>query len=167
MSLVPRVLGTNPGKNKKKSSWRRPVLIFVVLLALVLLGTVVVLSSVKYYFGVPQSAFITELEVPWADGLDAIKPLTPTPVEEEDLGSEIVTASDVARRATTRDDEDEPETVEDPEDVETPELPSAEDGSEQWGVDGKGTGGYWMRDDWDGRVHDTHSWQHLNDVKLK
>ena len=34
----------------------------------------------------------------------------------------------------------------------------------EWDVDGRGTGEYWMRKDWDGHVEGTHDWTRLNNV---
>lgn len=189
MSLVPRVLGAHSGKKKKPSaSWRRPVLIFIFLLALVLLGTVIVLSSVKAYFGVPASAFITEREVPWIDGRDAIKPLTPWVEEGEAADApntarseswqrdDFVTETFVDEQLAVVEDEldltpggpePEPVEIESLGDFEPVDFVDSESSATTWGPDGKGTGGYWMRQDWDGRVEGTHSWDHLYNVTLK
>ncbi len=35
---------------------------------------------------------------------------------------------------------------------------------DDWGVDGKGSGGYWMKADWDGRVEGTKSWDRLDQI---
>jgi inositol phosphorylceramide mannosyltransferase catalytic subunit len=44
---------------------RRALYIFLTLLALFLLGTVAVLSSVTYYLAIDPHAYLTELEVPF------------------------------------------------------------------------------------------------------
>jgi mannosyltransferase OCH1-like enzyme len=44
---------------------RRGLLILLSILGLVLLGTVVVLSSITYYLTIDPSAFLSELEVPY------------------------------------------------------------------------------------------------------
>ncbi|KAK4686177.1 hypothetical protein P7C73_g3955, partial [Tremellales sp. Uapishka_1] len=38
---------------------------------------------------------------------------------------------------------------------------------QEWGVDGAGSGGYWMREDWDGRVERTDSWERLENVTTR
>ncbi|ODO05025.1 hypothetical protein I350_05637 [Cryptococcus amylolentus CBS 6273] len=45
--------------------------------------------------------------------------------------------------------------------VETTPSPTS---SATWGIDGAGSGGYWMEKDWDGRVRDTDSWERLYNV---
>jgi hypothetical protein len=42
---------------------------------------------------------------------------------------------------------------------------SADEGD--WGIDGKGTGSYWMKSQWDGKVHDTEDWSRLYNVTLR
>jgi len=44
---------------------RRALYIFLTLLALVLIGTVAVLSSVTYYLAINPHAYLTDLEVPF------------------------------------------------------------------------------------------------------
>lgn len=46
---------------------RRAFYVFLSVLALFLLGTVVVLSSVTYYLAINPSAYLSELEVPYLD----------------------------------------------------------------------------------------------------
>lgn len=41
---------------------------------------------------------------------------------------------------------------------------SIEEDVGQWGIDGMGSGSYWMRNNWDGRVRDTDSWERLYNV---
>ncbi|BEJ10863.1 hypothetical protein CspHIS471_0102850 [Cutaneotrichosporon sp. HIS471] len=159
MSNPPR----RPGA--KKALWRRPLVILAVLIFLVLVGTVIVLSTVKAYFGVDPSVFLTEDDVPWRPE-DAIMPLRdPAPVDastessisnterDDDFGTILdgnVADADDATNAP-------------PASTDT----SASEDSEDWGLDGKGTGGYWMRKGWDGKVQDTHSWERLYNVTTR
>lgn len=46
---------------------RRALFVFLTLLGLVLVGTVIVLSSVSYYLAIPYAAYITEQEIPVLD----------------------------------------------------------------------------------------------------
>jgi mannosyltransferase OCH1-like enzyme len=46
---------------------RRAIYFFLSFLALFLVGTVVVLSSITYYLAIDPSAYLTELEVPTLD----------------------------------------------------------------------------------------------------
>lgn len=38
---------------------------------------------------------------------------------------------------------------------------------QQWGLDGMGSGQYWMQSEWDGHVHDTDDWSRLYNVTLR
>jgi inositol phosphorylceramide mannosyltransferase catalytic subunit len=49
--------------------WRRTLYVLVAVLALFLLGTVVVLSSISYFLAIHPNAFLTELEVPVLDNV--------------------------------------------------------------------------------------------------
>lgn len=176
MSNQPR----RSGGSKKKSAWRRPVLIFVVLLALVLVGTVIVLSTVVHYFGVDKRAFLTEDEVPWRPE-DVIKPLLdPVPQTELSDGAESGSAETPnAKRAEdfteildgdVADDTDVPSATAESavsQPATSADAPATEEGDDVWGIDGKGTGGYWMRKDWDGKVANTHSWDRLYNVTTR
>lgn len=53
---------------------RRALYIFLSVLALFLLGTLVVLSSVTYYLAIDPSAYLTELEVPILDNVTRWNP---------------------------------------------------------------------------------------------
>jgi hypothetical protein len=39
--------------------------------------------------------------------------------------------------------------------------------AEDWDIDGKGTGSYWMKNQWDGKVHDTDDWSRLYNVTTR
>jgi hypothetical protein len=159
MSNPPRRNGA-----KKKALWRRPLVIFAVLIFLVLAGTVIVLSTVKAYFGVDPAAFLTENEVPWRPE-DAIA-LLRDPAPAADASAEASSAK--TERAEDFDkildgdvaDEDAPAVTG------TATTTESEDDVE-WGLDGKGTGGYWMRKDWDGKVQNTHAWDRLYNITTR
>lgn len=168
MSNPPR----RSGGVMKKSAWRRPVLIFAVLLALFLVGTVIVLSTVVHYFGVDKNSFLSEDEVPWKPE-DVIKPLRDPPQtelaespssESEDAKSKRASEDfteildgDVADGASAGATSDS---------AVTGSTPSTSE-DDAWGIDGKGTGGYWMRKDWDGKVANTHSWDRLYNITAR
>ncbi|KAL1411909.1 hypothetical protein Q8F55_002895 [Vanrija albida] len=161
------------GGNTKSSSSRarRAVLIIAVLITLFLLGTVIVLSSISYYLRIPLEAYLTEEEVPWRPQ-DVIKPLIGS---EDEVGPPIhwddVTASQgVPTTHHRRSDAIEiTETDVLPHSAIAKEPVLADDTANDgvWGVDGKGTGGYWMRDGWDGKVANTASWEHLYNVTVR
>ena len=144
------------------SKTRKAVIVFLVLLSLFLVGTVVVLSTVSYYFALPQVAFLTEEEVPWRPQ-DGIRPLKDLPV------AQVKPSGGVARR---QDDlgilgeETLPEVWEDLEEIAEEEEIGAYS-SDAWGLDGEGTGGYWMRKDWDGTVRGSDSWERLFNVTTR
>ncbi|WVW80297.1 hypothetical protein I302_102275 [Kwoniella bestiolae CBS 10118] len=46
-------------------------------------------------------------------------------------------------------------------------MDEVEENDEKWGIDGKGSGGYWMRKDWNGKVEDTNSWERLFNVTTR
>jgi hypothetical protein len=59
---------------------RKIVITLIVLVSLILVGTIVVLSSISYYLAIPAGAYLTEDEVPWRPE-DVIRSLydAPTP----------------------------------------------------------------------------------------
>ena len=140
------------------------------------------LSSVRYYLAFPDGAFLTEDEVPWT-GQDLIKALMEQPTinqtiaerqdweelkaEDAVLGSETIPQiwdeiSEVgevkADIAATEDLEDDSASIE--------VLADAGTG-EDWGIDGMGTGSYWMKEQWDGKVRDTNDWSRLYNVTAR
>ena len=52
------------------ASRRRSLQVFLIILALFLVGTVIVLSSVSYYLAIDPRAYLTEEEVGYAEGDD-------------------------------------------------------------------------------------------------
>jgi hypothetical protein len=175
-------MSSSPRTARQTHPYRKAIIIFSILVSLFLLGTVIVLSSVSYYLAFPDGAFLTEDEVPWT-GEDLIKALLDPPsvngtierrqeweelkAEDAVMGSETipqiwdeVDASEVKAEdvSATEDLEDDSDSI----------NLSSEIGSEEaWGIDGMGTGSYWMKDQWDGKVHDTNDWSRLYNVTTR
>jgi len=175
-------MSSSPRTARQTHPYRKAIIIFSILVSLFLLGTVIVLSSVSYYLAFPDGAFLTEDEVPWT-GEDLIKALSDAPsvngtverrqeweelkAEDAIMGSETipqiwdeVDASEVKAEdvSVTEDLEDDSDSI----------NLSSEIGSEEaWGIDGMGTGSYWMKDQWDGKVHDTNDWSRLYNVTTR
>jgi hypothetical protein len=173
---------------------RKIVITLIVLVSLILVGTIVVLSSISYYLAIPADAYLTEIEVPWKPE-DVIRSLyePPSPSAEagavkakrqdfEEVGTGVSPSTGVMGTDTIAEvweeleeeleEEFEHEAVDHAYDdaVEISQVSSpsgSEDEDWAWGVDGKGTGGYWMREDWDGTVQDTASWNRLYNVTTR
>lgn len=190
---------TRRSRDTSPSRTRKTVIVFLVILSLILLGTVIVLSTVSYYLAIPSWAYLTETEVAWRPE-DVIKPLLEQPrpklskrVQWRELDSDVpaytstgtATASIISVDSATMTAETWDEFKEEMEELDAAEevdediftkpeseavdtLPTAtssiEEDNGQWGIDGMGTGSYWMRNDWDGRVRDTDSWERLYNV---
>ncbi|EIW66516.1 hypothetical protein TREMEDRAFT_40831 [Tremella mesenterica DSM 1558] len=137
------------------SRTKKTAIVFLVLLSLVLIGTVVVLSTVSYYLAIPTMAYLTEEEVPWR-AEDVIGPLRNSDMPQ--IRAEHPTIGRFSEEEMTDGDEVEGENGYD-------EEQQWED--EMWGPDGKGTGGYWMRAGWEGQVQGTDSWQRLFNVTTR
>ena len=152
---------------------RKPLIILLTLLFLFLIGTVLVLSNVSYYLNIPARAYITEDEVPW-QASDAISQLRYDPrsavphrkrQEWEDAGDP---ENAVMGTETIPEIWDQlAEEVEDDDGMMMMIDDDAEGGEGSWGLNGKGTGGYWMRTGWNGTVQDTDDWQRLLDVPTR
>ena len=156
---------------------KKIALTLLVLLSLFLAGTIVVLSTTKYYLNIPQYAYLTEDEVAWRQS-DAIKPLLYEP--EESL---VLRRQEWDEITDVRPDGGPdggvmgadmlPEVWEELEEVTAEigdEVGTAQSGDETevvWDVDGPGTGGYWMRKDWEGTVRGTDSWERLFNVTTR
>jgi hypothetical protein len=134
MSLSIRATSQSSGSRSRKV-----VIVLLIILTLFLIGTVVVLSSVSYWLAIPAAAYLTEEEVPWRPG-DAIGSLRYSPPS----------SAQSHRRQMEVDDE-----------MGDFVKPASET---EWDVDGEGSGGYWMRNDWDGHVEGTHDWTRLFNV---
>lgn len=191
---------TRRSRDTSTSLTRKTVIAFLVILSLVLLGTVIVLSTVSYYLAIPSWAYLTETEVAWR-AEDVIKPLLEQPrpklskrVQWGELDSDVLSYSSTGAAASAstisvdsatmtaetwdefKEEMEELDAAEEvDEDIATqPEseavdtdptaTSSIEEDNGQWGIDGMGTGSYWMRNDWDGRVRDTDSWERLYNV---
>jgi hypothetical protein len=123
---------------RQGSSIRRNVLIAIfVVLGLFLLGTVLVLSTVQSYFSIPDWAYLTDLE------LGGWNEKTIGRIPEFQMEGPAPTDAEGLGGDVDEGYED-------------------EDGV-AWGHQGKGTGKYWMRKDWDGRVRETE-WTRLDNV---
>ncbi|KAJ9102990.1 hypothetical protein QFC19_004547 [Naganishia cerealis] len=115
------------------------------ILGLFLLGTIIVLSTIQRYFHIDDWAYLSESEIGgWqdGDGDTGMRGLIP-PLKDLDVGNS--TAVGQARWNQTK----------------------GADEDNVWGPNGKGTGGYWMRQDWDGQVQDTQSWNRLYNVSSR
>jgi len=178
----PRAMSSSPRTARQTHPYRKAIIIFSILVSLFLLGTVIVLSSVSYYLAFPDGAFLTEDEVPWT-GEDLIKALLDPrtmngtierrqeweelKAEDAIMGSETipqiwdeVDASEVkaADVTITEDLEDDSGSIN-----LSPEI----DSPQSWGIDGMGTGSYWMKDQWDGTVQNTNDWSRLYNVTAR
>ncbi|WWC68502.1 uncharacterized protein I206_102431 [Kwoniella pini CBS 10737] len=200
---------SNPTTPSKKSSskTRKIIISLLVILSLFLIGTVIVLSSVSYYLGIPNWAYLTESEVSWRPS-DTIKSLKDPSIFNEsssldennknrrrkewrDVTDDLATGgiletSGVLGTDTLPDswkeleeemeeldqveESDEPPTyVDSVETTAESENDQLDENAEQtendlWGIDGKGSGGYWMQKDWNGKVENTKSWNRLFNV---
>ncbi|WWC60444.1 uncharacterized protein I303_103016 [Kwoniella dejecticola CBS 10117] len=224
-----RSSSTSPKKTSSKT--RKIVITLLVILSLFLVGTVIVLSSVSYYLGIPNWAYLTESEVSWRPS-DTINPLkdpleyneslalahseagsavkrqrrrSPTPIprkEWRDVTDDLAETSEPLEASGVLGTETLPESWKELEE-EMEELDAAEESDESptyddslespsvistssanahaqvdesdgedasasgddiWGIDGKGSGGYWMQKDWNGKVENTQSWDRLFNV---
>ncbi|ORY29752.1 nucleotide-diphospho-sugar transferase [Naematelia encephala] len=181
---------TNRHHETPTSRSRKLVITLLILLSLFLLGTVIVLSSVSYYLAIPSGAYLTEEEVPWRLG-DAIAPLKYRPDEtsqqhkrqdwdnvdevppEMPSGDSVMGADEIAEvweqlgEVDVESDAELDDSVEaEPMEVET-EIEIQDVDETVWDVDGRGSGDYWMRKDWDGRVKESDSWHRLFNVTTR
>lgn len=184
-------MSSTPRTARQTHPYRKVIIIFSILVSLFLLGTVIVLSSVSYYLAIPDGAFLTEEEVPWTgdDHIASLKEPVSVP-EVIDLGKrqewEEVTGEGAVLGAETIPEvwdelAEEALPVEGVEpvasysspseaaDVENASYSSVSDVSDEgsWGIDGKGSGAYWMKEDWDGVVRDSSSWDRLYNVTTR
>ncbi|WRT65829.1 uncharacterized protein IL334_002779 [Kwoniella shivajii] len=183
-------------RSPKSTRTKKIVITVLILLSLFLIGTVIVLSSVSYYLGIPNWAYLTESEVAWRPD-DVIKPLK-DPLssngtsrglqrrkEWRDVTDEVIEPSEASSVVGTetlpeswKELEEEMEQLDAEEESE--ESPTYDDDVETssdalnesaedaiWGIDGKGTGGYWMQKDWTGKVENSNSWDRLYNVTTR
>lgn len=137
----PLVASSSAPSRRTSTSLRNKIIIgLLVFLGLFLIGTVIVLSSIKSYFAIPEWAYITESEIGgWDGGKGNIREFQ----TEAGVGAIAVDAEGHALNGTKK-------TV-------------FEDGVE-WAEEGKGSAEYWMRADWNGTVRGTDSWDRLMNV---
>jgi hypothetical protein len=170
-------MSSSPRTARQTHPYRKAIIIFSILVSLFLLGTVIVLSSVSYYLAFPDGAFLTEDEVPWT-GEDLIKALSDPPTvngtierrqEWEELKAEdAIMGSETIPQIWDEVKAEDVSAIQDLEDDSDSINLSPEIGSEEaWGIDGMGTGSYWMKDQWDGKVHDTNDWSRLYNVTTR
>lgn len=176
-------MSSTPRTARQTHPYRKAIIIFSILVSLFLLGTVVVLSSVSYYLAIPDGAFLTEDEVPWT-GEDLIKVLSDPPTtngtvmkrqdweelqaEDAVMGSETIPQVwDEISEVGQVEDAPSPEAVDD--NLGDASIDVFEESSivDEWDIDGKGTGSYWMKNQWDGKVHDTDDWSRLYNVTTR
>lgn len=144
----------------------------------------IVLSSVRYYLAIPDGAFLTEEEVPWT-GEDLIAPLK----EPEQLNltmikrqgwAELGNEGGVLGAETIPEvwNEMDPDTSDETASTITPPVEANSDYTASsssiestndvaWGIDGQGSGAYWMREDWDGVVRDADNWDRLYNITAR
>lgn len=147
---------------KPSSSRSKVTVVLLVLLSLFLVGTVLVLSFVSYYFAIPSTAYLTEDEVTWiSEGV--IKPLLyepPSTPQQHRRQEEIVTEDNVEEEWTEIE-----EALGLGLNVSAPaDIVEIFSDDAEWDIDGQGTGGYWMRKDWSGHVEGTHEWSRLDNI---
>jgi hypothetical protein len=160
----------------KSSTSRKIINTFLILLTLFLIGTVIVLSSVSYWLAIPSLAYLTEDEVGWSDR-DMIGSLKYDPGsalshrikrDEGDVADGILGVESLPKIWEEMEEDLKGDQMEEPGLPEGAEAIEFQDEEQVvWGVDGKGSGGYWMLEDWDGHVEGTHSWERLSNVTTR
>lgn len=173
-------MSSTPRTGRQTHPYRKVIIIFSILVSLFLLGTVIVLSSVSYYLAIPDGAFLTEEEVRWT-GEDLIASLKEPEVYNatlaerqgwEELGDEELGGEDAVLgtetipqiwtgSAATWPDGEKPEVTHAASTTSWSEEGTSDAG---WGIDGQGSGAYWMKDNWDGVVRDADNWERLYNV---
>lgn len=147
-TLIPATSSSSSRKSSGSSSIKQKLFIAALtILGLFLLGTVIVLSTIQRYFRIEDWAYLSESEIGgWTDGpgMNGVIPA----LKELDFGSSGNGTARVNKTTAFGEYED-------------------EDSVDVWGSNGEGTGGYWMRQDWDGTVQDTHDWDRLYNVTLR
>lgn len=134
---------SSSSSSSKSSLTRKISLGFLIILALFLIGTIIVLSTVRHYFGIPESADLTERDVLWDHGKGNIREF-----QQEKYGLH---------------DHFNVDSIEDGVAIEDLGHGNG-NGNGIWGKEGKGSGGYWMKRNWNGVVGETTSWQRLYNV---
>lgn len=142
-ALIPAASSSSSSSSRKSSGTsikQKLFIAFLTILGLFLLGTVIVLSTIQRYFRIEDWAYLDESEIGgWSEGGgNGVIPAL------KDLAVGNATR---ANRTTGWEDEEEEQ--------------------DTWGPNGEGTGGYWMKQDWDGTVRDTEDWNRLYNVTLR
>ncbi|KAI5450832.1 hypothetical protein NCC49_002574 [Naganishia albida] len=142
-ALIPAASSSSSSSSRKSSGTsikQKLFIAFLTILGLFLLGTVIVLSTIQRYFRIEDWAYLDESEIGgWSEGGgNGVIPAL------KDLAVGNATR---ANRTTGWEDEEEEQ--------------------DAWGPNGEGTGGYWMKQDWDGTVRDTEDWNRLYNVTLR
>lgn len=120
---------------------RRPLLVFLSLLSLWLIGTVAVLSSATWFFGIPSWALLTDGDVPTWPGEAWLAPST------------LADSPAVAAGSSDLDDL-----------LDVAPSSGAADAAAAIAV--AAASGAVSTEAWDGYVPGTEDWSHLNDVQL-
>ncbi|KAJ9120552.1 hypothetical protein QFC24_005228 [Naganishia onofrii] len=129
---------------------------FLVILGLFLLGTVIVLSTIKRYFAIPDWAYLSEADVGGWSSDGQMQGLIPALRE---LNASLSAAKGLPMIGDL-------DGVDGEEEGEVAATAGEEEGA-VWGPNGEGTGGYWMRSDWRGQVGGTDSWERLYNVSTR
>lgn len=186
-------MSSTPRTARQTHPYRNIIIVFSILVSLFLVGTIIVLSSVSYYLAFPDGAFLTEEEVPWTgdDLIASLKEPVPVPEpeavrlrrrqdwEELDREDAVLDADTIPQVWDELSDEIVP--TEDDSAITAPLPPSEADVANDapiatfsdafdegvWGIDGQGSGAYWMREDWDGVVQDSSNWDRLYNVTTR
>jgi hypothetical protein len=139
-TLIPTAAPSSSSRKSSGTTIRQKLIIAaLIILGLFLLGTVIVLSTIQRYFRIEDWAYLSESEIGgWTDGVGKNGVIPPL----VDLNSTWSV-------------------------LDNSEYDDVEESEGVWGPNGRGTGGYWMQKDWDGKVQDTNSWDRLYNVSLK
>ncbi len=164
-------------RHNRACTTRRVVIGFLIFLSLFLIGTVIVLSTISYYLAIPDWAYLTEAEVPFSmnDAIREFQKETANPGEEmrrlrrrEEWEEVLDDGGDVDILEVGHEifgdeigDTKETQGEERPDNEELLE----EDIASEWSPEGKGSGAYYMRSDWDGTVLNMTNWDRLEEVK--
>lgn len=138
-SIKALIPATSARKSSGTSIKQKLFIAFLTILGLFLLGTVIVLSTIQRYFRIEDWAYLDESEIGgWSEGGGN---------GEIPALKELVMGNATSVNRTTGWEDDDEEDV--------------------WGPNGEGTGGYWMKQSWDGTVRDTEDWSRLYNVSLR
>lgn len=137
-SIKALIPATSSRKSSGASIKQKLFIAFLTILGLFLLGTVIVLSTIQRYFRIEDWAYLDESEIGgWSEGGGN---------GEIPALKELVMGNATSVNRTTGWEEEE---------------------EDAWGPNGEGTGGYWMKQSWDGTVRDTEDWSRLYNVSLR